>query len=97
MTYAFSCPAPCRRTIVVRACNDDEAVDKLIYAGAMSCRNRGNHDHCDSVHLVMQPLMDKQLREVVRLQMQAGSSEDGLEEELVTGDDRIISRYGSRR
>jgi hypothetical protein len=71
MTYTFSCPAPCSRVIRVEAHDDEDAVGKIIRAGAMICRNSGSHDPCDTTHLVMTPLPERQLREVVRLSMQA--------------------------
>ncbi len=42
MTYTFSCPAPCSRVIRVEAHDDEDAVGKIIQAGAMICRNRGS-------------------------------------------------------
>jgi hypothetical protein len=71
MTYIFSCPAPCRRVIRVDARNDDDAVGKLIKAGAMTCRNRASDDTCDTTRPVMSPWTDIQLRGVVRLLMRA--------------------------
>jgi len=69
MTYTFSCPAPCQKIIVVEACNDDDAVEKLIKAGAMICRNRQSSGSCNTIHLVMHTLPEKQLREAVRSYM----------------------------
>jgi hypothetical protein len=37
----------------------------------MTCRNRGSDNPCDAIHLVMTPLPERQLREVVRLSMRA--------------------------
>jgi len=71
MTYTFSCPAPCSRLIRVEAHDDEDAIGKIIRAGAMTCRNRGSQDPCDTTHLVMTPLPERQLREVVRLSMRA--------------------------
>ena len=71
MVYTFSCPAPCRRVIRVDARNDDDAVGKLIKAGAMTCRNRASDDTCDTTRPVMSPWTDIQLRGVVRLIMRA--------------------------
>ena len=34
MLYAFSCPAPCSRVLKVDARNDDDAVNKILGAGA---------------------------------------------------------------
>ena len=71
MTYNFSCPAPCRRVIRVEAHDDEDAVEKIIQAGAMTCRNRGSNDPCNTTHLVLTPLPEMQLRELVRLSMRA--------------------------
>ena len=71
MTYTFSCPAPCSRLIRVEAHDDDDAIVKIIQAGAMTCRNGGSQDPCNTTHLVMTPLPERQLREVVRLSMRA--------------------------
>jgi hypothetical protein len=71
MIYNFSCPAPCRRVIRVDARNDDDAVVKIIKAGAMTCRNRASDNTCDTTRPVMSPWTDLQLRGVVRLIMRA--------------------------
>ena len=71
MTYTFSCPAPCRRVIRVEARNDEDAVWKIIKAGAMTCRNGGSDGPCDTTHPIMPPLPEWQLRDVVRLSMRA--------------------------
>jgi len=71
MIYTFSCPAPCRRVIRVDARNDDDAVGKLIKAGAMICRNRASDNTCDTTRPVLSPWTDLQLRGVVRLIMRA--------------------------
>ena len=71
MIYTFSCPAPCRRVIRVDARNDDDAVGKLIKAGAMTCRNRASDNTCDPTRPAMSPWTDLQLRGVVRLIMRA--------------------------
>jgi hypothetical protein len=71
MTYNFSCPAPCSRVIRVEARDDEDAVEKIIRAGAMTCRNRESNNPCDTTHLVLTPLPETQLRELVRLSMQA--------------------------
>ncbi|MEN6465999.1 MAG: hypothetical protein ABFD62_12520 [Syntrophaceae bacterium] len=72
MTYSFSCPVPCRRVILVDARNEADAIGKIIKAGALTCRNGGSHGPCDATRPVMPPLPDLQLREVVRLIIQAG-------------------------
>ena len=71
MTYTFSCPAPCRRVIRVEARDDEDAVRKIIKAGAMTCRNGGSDGPCDATHPIMPPLPERQLRDVVRLSMRA--------------------------
>lgn len=70
MTYTFACPTPCNRVIRISASDADDAVRKIIDAGAMSCRNSKRHDPCKSTRFAMPPLPDKQLNEVVRLIMQ---------------------------
>jgi DNA polymerase III alpha subunit len=72
MTYTFSCPAPCKRVVCVEAQNDEHAIEKLIEAGALACRNKNSRDLCKEIHKVMQPLPNKQLREFVGLQMRFG-------------------------
>ena len=71
MIYTFSCPAPCRRVIRVDARNDDDAVGKIIKAGAMTCRSRASDNTCDTTRPAMSPWTDLQLRGVVRLIMRA--------------------------
>jgi hypothetical protein len=71
MTYTFFCPAPCSRVIRVEARDDEDAVWKIIKAGAMTRRNRGSDGPCDTTHPMMPPLPERQLRDVVRLSMQA--------------------------
>jgi hypothetical protein len=60
--------------IRVDACNDEEAIGKIIRAGAMTCRNRKSPALCDANHPAMSPLPEKQLREVVRMMMNVGAS-----------------------
>jgi hypothetical protein len=71
MTYIFSCPVPCSRVIRVEARDDEDAVRKIIKAGAMTCRNEGSNGPCDSTHPALSPLPERRLRDVVRLSMQA--------------------------
>jgi len=53
---------------MVDANDDDDAINKIIGAGAISCRNIKNTPCCKKVqHL--SPLPDKKLREIVRLCM----------------------------
>jgi len=68
MVYTFECPAPCSKVIMVNATNDDDAVNKLIRAGAINCRNIKNASCCNKVpHLC--PLTEKELQGIVRLCM----------------------------
>ena len=39
MTYSFACPVPCDHEIKVHAKNNDDAVNAIIRAGAIRCRN----------------------------------------------------------
>jgi hypothetical protein len=74
--------------IRVDARNDDDAVGKLIKAGAMTCRNRASDDTCDTTRPVMSPWTDIQLRGVVRLIMRA--------EELPETESRDMARVNMR-
>jgi hypothetical protein len=68
MVYTFACPAPCSRVIMVDAHNDDDAITKIIGAGAIICRNIRNSSCCEKVpHLP--PLPENKLREIVQLCM----------------------------
>jgi hypothetical protein len=71
MIYTFACPVPCTRTIKVDARNDDEAVKKIIHAGAINCRNNENQSCCEKDYLRMPPLPKERLREIVKLSMKA--------------------------
>jgi hypothetical protein len=71
MTYTFSCSVPCSRVIRVEARDDEDAVWKIIRAGAMTCRNEESNGPCDSTHPSLSPLPEGRLRDVVRLSMQA--------------------------
>ena len=68
MNYTFSCPVPCSRVIMVNANDDDDAVNKIIGAGAINCRNIKNASCCKKVHY-LSPLSENELREIVRLCM----------------------------
>jgi hypothetical protein len=39
MTYSFACPVPCDYEIKVYTKNNDDAVNAIIRAGAIRCRN----------------------------------------------------------
>ena len=73
MVYTFACPIPCRRVIKVDANTDDEAIAKILAAGAMSCRNMENLRECDEEHRHMPVLQEAQLREIVRFSMESES------------------------
>ena len=66
MVYTFTCPPPCSRVIKVDANNDDDAVNKIIGAGAINCRNINNTSCCKKVH-DLSPLPEKKLGDIVRL------------------------------
>ncbi|NTW17771.1 MAG: hypothetical protein HGA41_10005 [Syntrophaceae bacterium] len=68
MVYTFACPAPCSRVIMVDAHDDDDAITKIIEAGAINCRKIKKTSCCEKVpHLP--PLPEKKLREIVQLCM----------------------------
>ena len=72
MVYTFSCPYPCRRIIMVDANDDDDAVNKIIGAGAISCRNIRNTPCCKKV-VHLPPLPEKKLIDIVRMSMNVES------------------------
>jgi len=69
MTYEFVCPVPCDYRIKVHAKNNNDAVDAIIKAGAMSCRNMEKECHCEKARLNMMPIPQEQLRSIVLLCM----------------------------
>jgi hypothetical protein len=69
VTYSFTCPVPCDYEIKVNAKNNDDAVNAIIWAGAMRCRNSEKDCHCDKARLSMPPMPREQLRSIVRLCM----------------------------
>jgi hypothetical protein len=73
MVYTFACPIPCRRVIKVDANTDDEAITKILAAGAVSCRNMANRKDCEEEHRHMPVLHEEQLREIVRFSMESES------------------------
>lgn len=73
MVYTFACPVPCHRVIKVYANTDDDAVNQIIHAGAMSCRNTANHEYCEQGSYDMPSLPEEQLKEIVRLSMESES------------------------
>jgi hypothetical protein len=68
--YSFACPAPCNRTIKVDANDNPTAVEKIIMAGAISCRNMYNRCSCTQAPFDMSPMPEEQLRQIVSLCMQ---------------------------
>lgn len=68
MVYAFACPAPCSRVIKVDASDDDDAVNKIMEAGAINCRNINSTPSCKKV-LQLPPLPEENLRAIVLLCM----------------------------
>jgi hypothetical protein len=69
MTYSFVCPLPCNREIRVAANNNLDAIDKIIMAGAISCRNSKNKCICEKAHFDMPPIPEEQLKNIVGLCM----------------------------
>lgn len=65
MNYSFACPAPCKREITVDANDHLDAVEKIIMAGAMSCRNIHNRCNCRHARLDLPPIPEEQLRRIV--------------------------------
>jgi hypothetical protein len=74
MVYTFACPVPCRRVIKVYANTEEDAIDKIIVAGAMSCR-MANKGVCEEGHHRMPSLPEERLREIVRLSMETESAD----------------------
>jgi hypothetical protein len=70
MIYRFSCPHPCNRVFHVDADNDEDAIWKILKAGALICRNIAAKALCDRAIPSISPLPDLKLQEVVRLMMQ---------------------------
>ncbi len=69
MTYSFACPAPCNREIKVDAHDNLDAVEKIIMAGAISCRNSDNRCSCKHARIDLSPIPEEQLRRIVSLCM----------------------------
>jgi hypothetical protein len=69
MTYSFSCSVSCNYEIKVDAINGDDAINKIITAGAISCRNINNRCHREKANHNMPPIKEEQLRNIVRLCM----------------------------
>ena len=75
MIYTFACPVPCRRVIKVYANTEEDAIDKIIVAGAMSCR-MANKRACEEGHHRMPSLPEDRLREIVRLSIETESVDE---------------------
>ncbi len=71
MVYTFSCPMPCNKRIKVNANNDDDAITKIITAGAVSCRNQINLSCSEEYTHCLPPLNEKYLKEIVKMSMKA--------------------------
>ena len=46
-----------------------DAIDKMIMAGAISCRNSENLGICEKTHIDMPPIPVEQIKEIVSLYM----------------------------
>jgi hypothetical protein len=69
MIYSFACPAPCDREIKVEAHDNRDAIEKIITAGAISCRNSDSHCSCSHARVELSPIPEEQLRHIVSLCM----------------------------
>lgn len=69
MNYSFACPVPCNREIKVDASDNLDAIEKIIMAGGMSCRNISNHCNCKQAYVHMSPIPEEELRRIVSLCM----------------------------
>jgi len=65
--YSFMCPSPCNREIMVEANNRHDAIDKIILAGAISCRNSTCNCMCERAHFDMPPITIEQLKTIISL------------------------------
>jgi len=74
-TYSFVCPVPCSREIRVEAKDNLDAVDKIIMAGAISCRNGKNQCFCEKAQFSMPPIPEEQLKSIVSLCMREGNGD----------------------
>jgi hypothetical protein len=71
MVYTFSCPVPCNKVIKVDANNDDDAIKKIITAGAINCRYSKKRSCSEKRGNYLPPLPEKYLKEIVQLSMKA--------------------------
>ena len=74
MVYRYACPSPCRRVVTVHADTDEEAIERLIGAGAMGCRNLAYRNECREGHHHMPLLSEVQLRQIILWGMEAEAS-----------------------
>ena len=65
MTYSFVCPFPCNKELRVDALGNEEAINKLIIAGAIGCRNAQSRYNCEIKLPDMQTMPESKLREIV--------------------------------
>jgi hypothetical protein len=68
--YKFECPVPCNKMIKVSAQNQDDAITKIITAGALNCRKIADQYCHENVHNIVYPLPEKQIHEIVMLSME---------------------------
>ena len=70
MNYSFACPIPCNREIKVDASDNLDAIEKIIMAGGLSCRNiNNNHCNCKQAYDHLSPIPEEELRRIVSLCM----------------------------
>lgn len=65
MTYSFVCPFPCNKELKVDALNNEDAINKLMLAGAIRCRNAQNQYNCENNQYDMLPIPEEKLRDIV--------------------------------
>ena len=94
MVYTFACPVPCNRVIKVYANTDDDAINKLIVAGAMSCRTMSNKKYCEKGRHNMRSLPEEQLRDIVRLSME---SESVTRMDMQVSENHMVNSQGTQR
>lgn len=86
MVYLFACPAPCDREIKVEAKDNIDAIEKIIMAGAIGCRNGDNCQcSCKQANLDMSPIPKEQMRHIVELCMRQ-------EYDTSLGSDQYVAR-----
>ncbi len=73
INYSFTCPFPCTNKINVDAENRDDAVMKIVMAGAMSCRNLTYQCYCEKSNVNLYPIPDEELISTVNHQMRIGN------------------------